>query len=359
MNRRHALQPALRALVAAVAVVSLAPAARALTAEGAVHISARTGPGNGTPLPGCVPTVVNGVGLKVLGQDCSVPGAGTASTSNRAVAQAPSVFNPLDPLNYRLAQLGARSSLGIEVHSYYGTGRSFNEPTTAVTAQASARFRDYLMLGSQRPASLQLSFHLSGDLHVDPALAGTDNPYQLDAIYGVTAASGYQASDGVFASSDPYAYGRVEVRRQLKQFGATPTVLPWVNSRPGSAFTFTETPNFFGGTIVRVVLGADFFSNPVSNLVLLELGLTSSVHGPAWTFKDLAYGTVLTGKDLTADFGSTFEMVGLQAFDAAGQDITTSAVLGFQSLQPVPEPQAWLLLAAGLVGVALRCRRPV
>ncbi len=207
MNRRHALQPALRALVAAVAVVSLAPAARALTAEGAVEVNAWTGPGNGTPLPGCVPTVINGVGLKVLGQVCSVPGAGTASTSNRAVAQAPSEFDPLDPINYRLARLGARSSLGIEVHSYDGTGRSFNEPATAVSAQASTWFRDYLMLGSQRPASLQLSFHLSGDLHIDPALAGTGNPYQLDAIYGVTAESATRPATGCSSPASPMPTG--------------------------------------------------------------------------------------------------------------------------------------------------------
>ncbi len=43
----------------------------------------------------------------------------------------------------------------------------------------------------------------------------------------------------MFVASEPNAYGRVEVRRQLKQFGATPTVLPWVDSRPGSALTFT------------------------------------------------------------------------------------------------------------------------
>jgi hypothetical protein len=143
----------------------------------------------------------------------------------------------------------------------------------------------------------------------------------------------------------------------LKLFGGTPTVLPLVESNPATAFTLTETSNALGGTDVRVVLGADFFSNPANDLVALELGLSSSVHGPAWTFKDMAYGEVLTGKGITADFGSTFEMVGLQAFDAAGQDITASAVLGFQSMQPVPEPRAWLLLAAGLVGVALRCRR--
>jgi hypothetical protein len=339
------------------AIVSVVPAARALAPKSTVQVNAWIGAGESTPLPGCASTGSNTLGMQELLQDCSVPGAGTARISNRALTVAPSVFDPQDPLSYRLARLGARSSLELEVHAYHGTNRSFQLPTFAVTAQASTSFRDYLMLGALRPASLQLDFHLSGDLRIDPALSGTLNPFQLDAIYVVAAGSGYQASDGAFVASSPNAGGWAQVNRQLKLFGGTPTVLPLVESNPATAFTLTETSNALGGTDVRVVLGADFFSNPANDLVALELGLSSSVHGPAWTFKDMAYGEVLTGKGITADFGSTFEMVGLQAFDAAGQDITASAVLGFQSMQPVPEPRAWLLLAAGLVGVALRCRR--
>ena len=361
MTHRFSRSPAMRAFAFAALVAMLAPAAHAQIAESALNLDAWTGrPGATTPLTGCIPTVFNAGGLQTRGQDCSVPQAGTATTSNRGIVEAPSAFDPSAPASYQLARLGASSSLGVELHAFAGTGRSFNDSPLAVTAQTSVRYRDYLLLGAVRPASLQLTFHLSGELRIDPAFTGAFNTFQVDAIYGVSAGAGYIASDGAFAAQAPEAYGLVQAHRQLGLPGATPTVVLSGDSYPNQgALTRLETRGPQGGTDVVVTLGADFFNNPVNNLVALELSLATSVHGPAWTFKDLPSGTVLTGREISADFDSTFAMVGLQAFDADGEDITASAGLGLQSLQAVPEPQAWLLLLAGLIVLAWRRRGAV
>lgn len=358
MKRFFSLHPALRAIAATGVMAFLAPAVQALPPGGSVSVGSWTGgPDTGTALTTCVPTQIGGGGFQLLGQDCTVPGGGSATARNQASFQAPSAFDPSNPNGYQLAGLGARSTLEIEVHSYAGTNHLPNDPRFALHAQATASFRDYLMLGALRPSSLVLAFHLSGEFRIAPALGGSPDPLQTFTVYGVGVGSGHLGPDGVFGATDPYAYGLVQVSRDLRIFGGMPVVTPWVDSHPGGAITHSESPSPLGGTDVRVTLGSDFFSNPANDAVLLDLSLASVAYGPAWTFgQHLAYGTVLTGNEISADFGSTFVMVGLQAFDESGQDITASAGLGFQSLQAVPEPQAWLLFAAGLIGVALRRR---
>jgi hypothetical protein len=359
MKRLLSVRCALSSLAAAFALALHVPSVLA-SAEGLATAGAWAGGGGadiGTPIQGCEITTRTGTGFQQLIQSCGVPSAGTADAHNLAYFQAPSVFDPTNPSAYQLARLGTYSGLGVEVHSNAGgTGRSIHDPLLRLTAQTSASYLDYLMLGSVRPASLQLDFHLSGELRLGAEL---NWPYgmQVDNFYGVDAQSGFLYPDGSFGSTAPYAYGGVSAHRQLAIVGGTPTVTTTINGHPMGATTFSETANPMGGTDVRVTLGADYFANSAHNAVSLGLRLASYATGPAWSFKDLPYGTLLTGNEIAADFANTFTMVGLQAFDENGQDITSSAVLGFHSLLAVPEPGTWALWLAGLGGVVVRRSR--
>lgn len=358
MTRCCSLKTGLRVLAVVSAIAGLAPAAQALAPGGSVDVGSWTrSAGVESALNTCLILQATAGGSKLLRQGCTVPNGGTAATGNQASFQAPSVFDPGNPAGYQLASLGARSTLEVEVHSDAGgTGRSHNDPRTALEARADASYIDYLMLGTTRPNRLVLDFHLSGDFRIDPVLGQSVDPVRTDATYTVGAQSGHTTFAGDFASYDPFAMGSVQVHRQLERVTGLPTVTRTVYSDPAGALTHLENRNVLGGIDVQVTLGSAFFSNRDNNLVALRLSLSSFAYGAAWTFAPLEYGTVRTGNVISADFASTFQMVGLQAFDANGLDITADAVLGFASLQPVPEPQTWWLLAAGLVGVALRRR---
>ena len=346
-NARFAVR--LRTAAFVVTSALLVPLAGAQTSVGTVVVQAESRVGGVTTgLPGCALTTASGGGLQQLTQSCGVPNGATATANNRAYAQAPITFNPNAPGSYQLAGRGARSRLGVEVLSFNGTGRDVNQAPIGVTASSFASYRDFLLLGAVRPATLRLDFQLSGELRIGAAL-GSLNSYQTDAFYTVGVQSIYVASDGALVAADPLAVGGVNVRRQLKVAGATPTVNVDVQSDPALAFTHSERPNsLLGVTDISVTLGAPFFSNPDNRLLLLDLSLASSAFGPAFTFTNLPFGTVLTDNEISADFGSTFEMVGLQAFDDVGQDITASAVLGLQSVQAIPEPTTALLWLIGL-----------
>lgn len=351
MQPNSKFRPAVRLRAAVFVVTSalLVPVAEAQISVGTVLVQVESiTSGVTTALPGCARTTSSGGGLQQLTQNCGVPNGFTATASNRAFAQAPTAFNPSLPSSYQLARLGTRSRLGVEVLSFNGTGRNIHQVPIGVTAYSSASYSDFLLLGAVRPTTLRLDFRLSGELRIGAAL-GNLNSYQTDALYTVGVQSLHVASDGALGSFDPSAAGSVNVRRALKVAGATPTTQIFVDSDPALAFTHSERHNpLFGFTDISVTLGAPFFSNPVNNLLLLDLSLASSAFGPAFTFANLAFGTLLTDNEISADFGNTFEMVGLQAFDEAGVDITASAILGLQSVQVVPEPTTALLWLVGL-----------
>lgn len=304
-----------------------------------------------TDLPGCAATPAATALGQTLGQLCAVPDGGSATLSNTAYFERPGQFNPQAPAAYTLARLGAASIAQVEVMSRAGgTPHDWRDPVPTLQGQAFARYTDYLLLGSAVPAQLTLSFHLSGELRLGSAFEA-GHVWQADTSYSVGVQSGHLASDGAFGSFAPFARGGVNVSRQLRAGLATPVVAPVVTTTPQGSLAFFELTPAGGGTDVHVTLGRDFFDNPANRVLMLDLQLLAQVYAPAWTFANLSFGTVLAGNEVAADYASTFTMTGLQALDADGHDITASAVLGFQSLQPVPEPGGTALWLAG--GLAL------
>lgn len=335
------------------AALLAATAATAQPATGELGALARSQwPGAAaTDLPGCAATQAATALGQTLGQLCAVPDGGSATLSNTAYFERPGQFNPQAPAAYTLARLGAASIAQVEVMSRAGgTPHDWRDPAPTLQGQSFARYTDYLLLGSVLPAQLTLSFHLSGALRLGGAFEA-GHPWRADTRYAVAVQSGHFASDGVFGSFAPYARGGVDVARQLRSGLPAPEVTPVVTAMPQGSLAFAELTQAGGGTDVRLTLGRDFFDNAANPVLLLDLQLLAQVHAPAWAFANLSFGTVLTGNEVAADYASTFEMTGLQALDADGHDITASAVLGFQSLQPVPEPGSAALWGAG--GLAL------
>lgn len=343
------------------ALLLSATAATAQPAAGEISTVARSQwPGAAaTDLPDCAATPTATALGRTLAQLCAVPDGGSATLSNMAYFERPGQFNPQGPAAYTLARLGAASIAQVEVMSRAGgTPHDWREPTPSLQGQSFARYTDYLLLGSVLPAQLTLSFHLSGALRLGSAFEA-GHPWQADTRYSVAVQSGHFAADGAFGSFAPFARGGVDVARRLRAGLTTPVVTPSTTAMPQGSLMFVELAPAGGGTDVQLTLGRDFFDNAANPVLMLDLQLLALVHAPAWAFASLPFGTVLTGNEIAADYASTFTMTGLQALDADGHDITGSAVLGFQSLLPVPEPSpAALCLVGGLVLLGLsRARR--
>lgn len=75
---------------------------------------------------------------------------------------------------------------------------------------------------------------------------------------------------------------------------------------------------------------------------------------------ELSLTTVARGPNATADFSHTLSLTAVQALDARGQQVAARYSAGSGALLPVtavPEPQALLLMLAGLGGLGLVLRR--
>lgn len=322
-------------------------------AQGQIDVLARSQwPGAAyAALPGCAVTLVHAAAGSSVEQLCDVPDGGSGTLANTAYFERPSQFNPQAPGAYQLARLGASSIAQVEIMSSAGgTPHDWRDPVPTLQAQAYTHFTNYLVLGAVMPAQLTLSFHLSGELRLGSAF-DAGHVWRADTRYAVAVQSGHFASDGAFGSFSPFARGSVDVARQLRSGLSAPEVSYLVDASPVGSLAFAELTSASGGTEVRLTLGRDFFDNAANPVLGLDLQLLTLVHAPAWAFANLAFGTVLTGNEVAADYANTFVMTGVQALDADGNDITASAVLGLHSLLAVPEPGSAALWLAGLAGL--------
>lgn len=336
----------------ATALLLVAAAAAALPSQGTLTLQVAQGQ-SGVALPGCLPFLFFDAAGGTGSQSCATPDGGSGTVTNTAYFRRPSAFDPSNPAAYSLARLGASSTAQVEVMSTAGTTHDPQSRPQAVTASAFARYTDYLLLGDATPASMTLRLHLSGTLLMGGAFP-QGHPFQANEYHGIGVQSGhFSGGDGAFGSFDPFAAGGAATRQELRQGMSQPNVTTTITRSAANDFGYLQVPGT-GGTDIIVTLGASFFDNPANKVLLLELYLTTSIYAPAWEFANLPYGTVLTGNEISANFGSTFTMTGLQALDADGNDITAAAVLGLQSLQPVPEPGSAVLLGLGLLAFLSR-----
>ncbi len=306
----------------------------------------------------------------------TLPGVGPSTRSMATIGArslVPSVFDPLNPASYQLAKLGTQATISSQVIDWR-TG--LNQRNTIVQAAAFAQYTDYLHLGPVRPVSMRLTFDLSGGLSIDPIYTGMfGGSAYAETRYSVYAQSGrYNPSDSSFGSFQTYGSGDLNSMQSISAPGQTPTFATFVNQ--GAPGQFAATDRVHPNPLVRntrrvtVDLGSDFFSNPINDILGLNLGLFSRVDAPLWLI-DPSFGPGGYMVDVSSNFFNTFEMVGIEAFDANGVDITSDAVLGFGSMNPpapvdpdptdpgtvVPEPRSVVLMATGLLGVLAVGRR--
>lgn len=294
-------------------------------------------------------------GSATLSGLCDVPGGFGGQVTTYASFTAPTAFDPNNPGAYQLASLGTAATSTINVYSLAGpTPRPAALPG-GVTTYAYASYRDFLELGDQRPASLTLSFELSGQLGVVPPPAGSSG-FDAAISYSVSAQSGtlYPAAGGIpasFGSFAPYGYGVVNSRTAWST-GTSVTI----DSNAAGGFSHTTSVISPELRIVTVTLGAPYFSNAANNQILLDISLAAEANSPSVAFDFIGFGETRIAS-ATSLFDSTFKMVGLTAYDELGNDITGSAIVGFASLQPVPEPEVATMLLAGLALTVFLSRR--
>jgi len=300
----------------------------------------------------------SGSGIASVTGNCAIPGGLGGQVDTAARFKAPIAFDPSNPSAYRLAEVGTSTTATINVYSSAGPelGSTLRFPVPGVSLSASATYVDYLELGAVRPTSLTLSFELSGTLQIPPAELWRYHGYTSETSYSVAASAGtYYPFDTSFGAFSPYADGAV-FSTTTSALGGPPTTTETKLSNPVGEFSHTTAPGAPGITQVTVTLGSPFFSNPANGWLLLNIDQSTLVSSPAAAIADIAFGTVQS-TTTSADFISTFRMVGLTAYDEFGTDITASAIVGFQSMAPVPEPEVYAMLLAGLGLLGWHARR--
>lgn len=316
---------------------TLAAAGSPAWAEGD-FASVSTGAEVAGPTP--APTACDSSFQRGLASESSGPlscNIGTAAVMVSASAVAPSGPG-------HLAELHAATS--IEIAPFVSGPRSAPHD---VVATAGAFFRDYVDIGPVRPDHMTFDFGLTGNLFVSGPF-GLDQSALVD-VY-VDANSGVYASP-VFYSFTPSAAGASDaistlVPGQPMQSGITDRL----GNSPDFHFVLTPSGQY------ELTLGTSFFDNLSNTQVLLEFGLFSEV-----TLFDDTEGMPSPGDLLSiSDYAHTLRMIGVHAFDANGNDVTTDAFLGFESanlasVPAVPEPSEWLLMLAGLAWMATKVSR--
>ena len=310
----------------AVSPVSAAPTdfASVVTAAGLTNID--------PPPTACNSSLRRGLAFESSGPlSCNV-GAATVSVSASAVA-------PSGTMPGQLAELHAATRIEV-------APGGLPRPTYKVDALAFANFRDYVVLGAVRPDHMTFDFGLSGNLFISGPFDFEQSALVDMSIY---AQSGIYASPGI-NSSIPFGEGASDAITKLVN---NQPIQSGITDRAGNSpdFHFVETsPDNF-----ELTLGTSFFDNPVNTRVLLEFGLLTEVllrdYGPS-SFDLLA----------SSDYSHTLRMTDVRAFDAAGNDVTTDAFLGFESaglagVPAVPEPSECLLILLGLAWVVTKTSR--
>lgn len=145
----------------------------------------------------CFPTVFADAASQFCRYGLPFAASGPATAMAQARAFGPSVFDPSDPNAYRLAQLGAASSVSTQLVSRSASGNSFS---STIISSASATYTDYLRLGPVRPASMQLFFALTGQLSIAPAFQGYASPGVNRGLY-VTSSYGVWAQSGTYSTA--------------------------------------------------------------------------------------------------------------------------------------------------------------
>jgi hypothetical protein len=266
-------------------------------------------------------------------------------TDSRSTADAIALFQPPAGLigNGSLPTIGARAGVT--------TAPNPPDKSDAYTANASAEYLDYVDLSpTTRPQQLVFSFVADGIfLFTGPANAANS----ATASFWFSAAPGYASpTDGTFVQSVGPSQTLIApgvAQATFMQRGTDAAAALTVNTGLNKELAFSFTPVSSGATsaIVTLTLQGSFLNRLENDKVQIDMRVSAGA-----TAKSGNQGGV------SSSFEHTLAMTGVAAYDANGNDVTASTVLGFGSvLQPVPEPGAFALFVIGLPFVAARRQR--